>query len=63
MKWFLLPDGSLINFEQIAYIEVTCGKVYFYQNPRDYYSFDVDAEWKKFLLTLPEKLNAEDCGA
>ena len=63
MKWFLLPDGSLINLEQIAYIEVTCDKVYFYQNFRDCHAFDVDAEWKKFLLTLPEKLNAEDCGA
>ena len=63
MKWFLLPDGSLLNFEQITYIEVTCGKVNLYQNSRDYYSFGVDAEWKKILLTLPEKLNAEDCGA
>ena len=62
--WRLTPDGSLLNFDNLTFIEVKDDYAKFYEGDRCY-SFDITQyphDWRKFMSTLPERLRAEDSG-
>ncbi len=55
--WFITPDGDLINFDRVERIRIADEKV-FISTTGSIFTYPLNAEWKKFLRALPEKLHA-----
>lgn len=54
-NWFVTPEGDLLNFDNIEYIAVRDEQVNIYTTGHNF-TFKLNADWKKFLHNLPEKL-------